>query len=220
MDDAELAFTRNAVREVDRLAIERYGMPGVVLMENAGRQVADVARRMHRRGLVLVIAGGGNNGGDGFVAARHLHNLRVDVVILTTKADDEYAGDAKINLDIARAMKLRFIDDPATVQPAAVLDCLLGTGLSSAVQGKAAELIDWMNAQPAPVLAVDLPSGLDCDTGKPLGVAVRATATITFVGYKRGFIEPGASDYTGDVTVADIGAPRELVEELGEPISR
>jgi len=222
-----LTFTREAVRQVDAAAVERYRIPSIILMENAARQVADLAMRMLRdpaRARVLVLCGGGNNGGDGLAAARHLHNRGVDVSIVLLKNREEYTGDAETNLDICHAMSLRLADaageplealknlDPHDV----VIDALLGTGLASEVRGRLVHVIQWINGQSGPVLAVDIPSGLDCDTGKPLGVAVRAAHTITFVGVKKGFTQPEARDYTGEVTVADIGAPIELVNEFAD----
>jgi NAD(P)H-hydrate epimerase len=105
--------------------------------------------------------------------------------------------------------------------PALVVDAIFGTGLDRPVEGRPAEVIDWINrimARGRPVLAVDVPSGLDCDTGLPLGHAVRATATVTFVARKPGLLEPPGRDHAGRVTVADIGAPRELVERFGRPV--
>ncbi|NBB84416.1 MAG: NAD(P)H-hydrate epimerase [Alphaproteobacteria bacterium] len=220
-------FSREAVRQVDAAAVERYRIPGIVLMENAARQVADVAVPMLREpasARALVLCGGGNNGGDGLAAARHLHNRGVDVTVVLLKDRRRYTGDARTNLEICQAMSLRLSDaageplealknlDPHDV----IIDALLGTGLSTDVHARLARVIRWVNGQPSPVLAVDIPSGLDCDTGKPLGAAVRATRTITFVGIKKGFAQPGARDYTGQVTVADIGAPIELVDELAD----
>jgi len=228
-----LIFSREKVRQVDRAAVETYRMPSIVLMENASRQAADVAMEMldppAAKRRVLVLCGGGNNGGDGLAAARHLHNRGVDVHIVLMKPPDAYDGDAGVNLAICRAMDLpiseaadRPIETLRHVEPAdLIVDSLLGTGLDSAVRSPMDEVIGWVNAvkrEGARVLAVDIPSGLDCDRGEPLGAAVEATATITFVGNKRGFIQPGAERYTGRVVVGDIGAPHELVEELGEPV--
>lgn len=225
-------FTRQAVREVDRRSIEEYGIPGVVLMENASRGLALQAMQMmgwparEIDGEALIVAGGGNNGGDGFAAARHLHNNRVTARILTTKPLEDYFGDAETNLRICRKMGIEVIDasdDPVgalTALPthALVIDALFGTGLASEVRCEAVDVIAWLNKQWSPVLAVDIPSGLDCDTGEPLGCAVKAAATVTFVGVKKGMLHPQAREYCGEVTVTDIGAPREVVEALGVPM--
>lgn len=237
-----ISLTREQVRRVDRDAVERFAMPGIVLMENAARQLAEQATAMlaggspnaaprgapgfrtaRSEGLidkrVLIVCGGGNNGGDGLAAARHLHNVGIDVDAVLLKPDAKYEGDAGTNLAICRAMKLNLIDassDPLGVLRRLeghdlVIDAVLGTGLSSAVRGSAVEVIDWINEQGSAVLAVDIPSGLDCDRGEPLGGAVRAARTVTFVADKVGFRQPGAAEYTGEVVVADIGVPIEAI---------
>ena len=206
-------------------------MPAIVLMENASRGLALQALRMlgfpdHPPGAnVLIVCGGGNNGGDGLAAARHLHNAGAGCTIALTRPADRYTGDAATNLHIVQAMDLQIVDaadDPAGtlagLPPAdLVLDGLLGTGLDRDVQPPLDAVIEFINRQPAPVLAIDIPSGLDCDTGRPRPAAVRAAATVTFVGAKQGFLEPGAGAYTGQVIVTDIGVPRELVAALGRP---
>lgn len=230
----EYIFTRQQVREVDERAVHDYGIPGIVLMENASRGLALQALRLlewpnvRDDARVLIVCGGGNNGGDGLAAARHLHNAGLDVGIVLTKPAHAYKGDAEINLNICRSMKLDIViapDDPVAAlrgQPRCdlLLDGLLGTGLTSEVREPLDAVIAWINEQPAPVLAIDIPSGLDCDTGKPLGCAVKADATVTFVGVKRGFAHQHAREYIGDITVTDIGVPRELIESLGQPLRR
>lgn len=215
-----LIFTREQVRRIDALAVERYRIPSIVLMENASRGLADVAGRMlgdKRR--VLICCGGGNNGGDGLAAARHLHNRGYEATIHLTRPADSYTGDALINLRICRAMKLPMLgaDTPLDQLPGAdlLLDGLFGTGLTQPVRAPFDAIIQWMNRQPAPILAIDIPSGLDCDTGRPLGIAVKAAATVSFVGLKLGFLQPDSRDYTGQIHIADIGAPRELLQEIG-----
>ena len=190
-------------------------------MENAARAVFDVARAMleGRENTALIVCGPGNNGGDGFALARFLHNASAGVRIVTSQPLRDYTGDAAINARIAHRMGLPI--EPASDHPelpgaALVVDALLGTGLASAPRGRVAELIDAINAHPSPTLAVDLPSGLDCDSGQPLGACVRAERTVTFVGMKAGFASPESQAYTGAVSVGDIGAPRELLERLGE----
>jgi len=228
----EYVFTRQQVRTVDQEATERYGIPGIVLMENASRSLTlEVLRAVGWPSVasdanVLIICGGGNNGGDGLAAARHLHNVGLAVTIVLTKPANRYTGDAEINLNICRAMQLDIHvadEDPVATlddlpEPAIIVDGLLGTGLSSEVRAPADGVIDWINRQDVPVIAIDIPSGLDSDTGKPLGCAVRADATVTFVGVKRGFLNAVSRDYIGNVTVGDIGVPRELVEKLGQPM--
>ncbi len=213
-----IRLTRAQVREVDRLSIEQYGIPGIVLMENAARAVAEVAWEMLQRkpGSVLVVCGGGNNGGDGLAAARHLHNRGAAVSITLTTDPGRYAGDALTNWGIVQAMGLecRQVDDASLSELSRyelIVDAIFGTGLSQAPRPEMARIIERINASKVPVLAVDVPSGLDCDSGNPLGVCIRATRTVTFVAEKAGFADPESRQYTGQITIADIGCPRELI---------
>ena len=209
-------LSRQQVRGVDRLAIERYGIPGIVLMENASTGAARVALRMFRRDRrALILCGGGNNGGDGLAIARHLHNRGIEVLIATTVDPSGYKGDAAINMNIARQMNLPL--QPASPelirqwQGGLIIDAIFGTGLSQPPRGDFAAIVNAVEQAGSPVLAIDVPSGLDCDTGEPLGAAIRATATVTFVASKKGFANPASRAYTGRVIVCGIGAPRELI---------
>jgi NAD(P)H-hydrate epimerase len=227
MPDSRAALTRERVRELDRVAIRDYGIPGVVLMENAGRACTEAALDMlaaTERSRVLVLCGKGNNGGDGYVVARNLWNrgAGVRVIALGSISDMQAAeNDAAVNLHIALKMEIPLrecttADDVRVAlgegdAPDLIVDAMLGTGISGEVREPYRTAIEVINEMAVPVLAVDLPSGMDCDTGLPLGVAVRAERTVTFVAPKAGFDEPGASDYTGEVTVAEIGIPRDLL---------
>ena len=213
-----IRLSRRQVREVDRRAIEEYGVPGVVLMENASRAVAEVAwEELEEAGSrkVLVLCGGGNNGGDGLAAARHLHNFGADVTVGLFVNPAKCRGDALVNWEIVRAMKLRTVGVTSemirTSGAGLIVDALFGTGLSSPARDPFADAVRAIEATGTPVLAVDLPSGLDCDTGAALGVAVKADRTVTFVADKIGFANPDAKAYTGIVGVADIGCPREII---------
>jgi NAD(P)H-hydrate epimerase len=222
-------LTRSQVREVDRRAIEEYGIPGIVLMENAGRNAAVLIQGWTRaRGPVAIVCGRGNNGGDGFVIARHLFNAGIHVELFLACDPHQLAGDAATNERIAEKMALprRLFDSPeriedgaaALAQASVIVDAALGTGFSGRVRSPLDRAIEAVNtaasASGALVVAVDLPSGLDCDTGAPSNVTVRAAHTITFVARKAGFAAPAAAAYTGQVHVADIGAPRTLVQEI------
>ncbi|MCS7032794.1 MAG: NAD(P)H-hydrate epimerase, partial [Phycisphaerae bacterium] len=196
---------------------------GIVLMENAARAVAQQAERMLvgvPQPSVVIACGGGNNGGDGLAAARHLHNRGYAVVIIECWEGD-LRGDAATNFDIVSAMKLPAVaahDAQDLLQAgsaALIIDALFGTGLKRPIEGDAAQLIARINSSRLPVLAVDVPSGLDCDTGLPMGPAcVRAAATVTFVAEKQGFANPVARRFTGEVIVADIGAPPEIISAV------
>ncbi|MGE0609814.1 MAG: NAD(P)H-hydrate epimerase [Pirellulales bacterium] len=217
-------YTRQQCRQVDCLAIERYGLPGVILMENAGRGVVEKMLELGCAGPVLVCCGKGNNGGDGFVIARHLDLRGISVRMLLWADPDELAGDAAINCRIVQRAGL-----PLTVcgpraehdrlaaeltNAAWVVDALLGTGATGEPRPPYAQVIGQLNASGRPIVAVDLPSGLDCDSGIAAAHTIRARHTCTFVGYKPGFLVPGAAEYTGQVYVIDIGVPRRLLAEI------
>lgn len=209
-------MTREQVRAFDQHAINQWKIPGVVLMENAGLACAQTAMSMlpnERRGQVTIFCGTGNNGGDGYVIARHLlnHGHRVHVFL---KGDmGKVAGDALIHLTILNQLKVPvqslspdLMANLAGLPPTdLVIDALLGTGLTGQLRGSYRALIEAINSLGKPVLAVDIPSGLDCDTGTPLGTAIRADQTVSFVAMKAGFQNPDSAQYTGQVTVASIG---------------
>jgi NAD(P)H-hydrate epimerase len=222
-------LTANEMRELDRRAIEEIGIPGVVLMENAGRAVvkeisgryADLAP-----GPVLVLAGKGNNGGDGYVIARWLRQWGWQARTIVLAAAEQIGGDAAIQLRalLASGGEVVFAPDESALLDALsaqknirlIVDALLGTGLTAPVQGLYARAIDGVNAAGLPVLAVDIPSGIEATTGAVLGRAVRAECTVTFGAAKVGLaIHPGAA-HAGKVTVADIGIPPQLLAETGE----
>ena len=211
-------LTRAQLRELDRRAIDDFGVPGIVLMENAGRGAAEVLLRLGVRGRVVICCGKGNNGGDGFVIARHLANRSVPVQALLFCPPEELTGDAAINQRIVARLKLPLtvfagaeLALPAVARELAaaewVVDALFGTGLRGAVRSPLDRVIEAINACPARVLAVDIPSGLDCDTGQPLGATVRAAHTATFAAWKVGFANPEARAWLGKVHLVDIGVP-------------
>lgn len=221
--------TRAQIRELDRRAIEEYGVPGVVLMENAGRGAAMVALEMlgdPRGKFVVVFCGRGNNGGDGFVVARFLHNLgaRIECVLACPEADADQETDAGINFRIVRRMGIHLhVADSDTGQFEAagleqkadlIVDALLGTGLMGEVREPCLSLVRLINAADKPVLSIDIPSGLDADTGRLWRAAVRATVTVTFVLPKAGFYLGEGPAHVGKVRVVDIGVPRALVEQI------
>lgn len=213
------------LREVDRRAIKEYGMSGLVLMENAGRGCVDVMCQLGCRGPVVVVCGKGNNAGDGFVIARHLdlRGIPVRVVLLSSPA--ELRGDAAANFailskcgvprsDLSRAFDTATFDSQLAGCEW-IVDALLGTGATGAPRPPFDAAIRRMNAAPGRWLAVDLPSGLDCDTGEPAEPTFRADCTCTFVAPKIGFANPAAAAFLGQIQVIDIGAPRRLIEEIG-----
>jgi NAD(P)H-hydrate epimerase len=219
-----LTLTRTQVRDVDRRAIEDYGLPGVVLMENAARGAVDFLCRLGCRGPVVICAGKGNNGGDGFAMARHLAIRGIEArVVLCTEAS-QLRGDAAINYRVLQRAGLAGTELGTNVSReklAALLqgadwivDALLGTGTQGELREPYLTVIEAINQSGTQVFAVDLPSGMNCDTGQPCGNCIRATATATFVARKPGFDVPGSNDWTGQVEVIDIGVPPKLLDEV------
>ena len=216
-------LSRDEVRSIDRRAAEEFGLSTLVLMENAGRGAADrLCEILPRDGRVVIACGPGNNGGDGGVVARHLDARGRSVRVAWFAPLDKIAGDALIQHKILAASGIdqqewagpvdRGRPDALFAEADWIVDALLGTGLARPVEGVLREVIESMNASGKPIVALDLPSGLDADSGEPLGIAVRASETVTFVAPKLGFAQPGASAYTGRITVVDIGVPRRLLE--------
>lgn len=221
-----VVLTREQVRRVDRLAVEQYAMTGLVLMENAGRNAAAIIHDAYGpTGDAILFCGTGNNGGDGFVIARHLHNLGWRVRLVLTGSASSMTYDTAANCAIIRAMDLPLMEAAdadrqrtavGTVQPSdVVVDSLLGTGFRGDVRSPMAELIDKLNStNRRAMVSVDVPSGLDCDDGLPSNATIRADLTITFVASKTGFSRSVAAPYTGRVEVVDIGTPRELIDRV------
>jgi NAD(P)H-hydrate epimerase len=223
-----VVMSRDEVRTFDKWAIETLGMPGTVLMENAGRSCAELIKEKLKhisKPKVCIFCGTGNNGGDGYVIARHLINSGFKVVVVLCGERDKVKGDAKINLDVLERLgqpieqlNLKDNDIAGQVKDFAagadmVVDALFGTGLSGQLSNEYKILIESINAQNHPILAVDIPSGLDCDTGEPLGAAIRAKYTVTFVAVKKGFtLKSSAAQWTGEVFIASIGVqPQECI---------
>ncbi|BBO35345.1 NAD(P)H-hydrate epimerase [Lacipirellula parvula] len=241
-----LVLTREQVRRVDAIAIERYGISGLVLMENAGRGAVeavlgfdaalgegagpggraprlagDAATRADYP--VAVLCGKGNNAGDGFVIARHLEIRGVAVRVMLLAAASELAGDALANYAILQRCDVPIFDvshgdvaaqlDEHAGGAVWLVDALLGTGAMGEPREPFATAIRWMNAQPARRLAIDVPSGLDCDSGVAAAAAVRADLTVTFAAAKPGLLVPQAAAYVGELSIADIGLPPRLVRE-------
>ncbi len=217
-----VVMSREDVRSVDAWAINKLGISGVVLMENAGRSCAEliVEKLSHKKKpKVCIFCGTGNNGGDGFVAARHLRNSprRIEVVVVICGQREKIGGDAKTNLDIlerlGQPVEVLDINNPEigrlvrdfAADAGLIVDGIFGTGLKGEVSEPYQRLIEEINAQNIGVLAIDIPSGLDCDTGVPLSAAIKADWTVTFVALKKGFLAKEAANYTGEIFIASIG---------------
>ena len=225
-----IRLSREQVRRVDRICIDEYGLPGIVLMENAAREAANSIDYMARdygyiggeRATATLVCGGGNNGGDGFAIARRLANLGWRVTIVAIKPIESLKGDAAIMARVAVRMSLPVADDLGAIayrSPTVIVDAITGTGLIRPLDARAAAAVRAMNLAGRPIIAIDVPSGLDCDTGEPLGEAcIRAKRTITFVAEKLGFANSRSHEFTGgDIVVGDIGCPLEVVARVCNP---
>jgi NAD(P)H-hydrate epimerase len=219
-------LTRDQCRDLDRRAMDEAGMPGVVLMENAGRSIAELLIRLGIEGPALVCCGRGNNGGDGFVIARHLDNTGYSVRCALFARPEDLRGDAALNYQILTrtGIPIEVLTDPVAERDRFqallkradwVVDALFGSGLHGPIRPPWDEIITQINASPARVLAVDIPSGLDSDTGQAPGATIRAQHTATVAVWKKGFLEPSAREWLGQVHLIDMGCPRRLLTPSG-----
>ncbi len=212
------------MQELDRKTIEDLGIPGIVLMENAGRGCTEILLKEFSPGLeqgCLVVAGPGNNGGDGFVIARHLSQKGLSVRVICLCSLERFRGDALANLNICQGLDISILEcaDETSLQAnqllfdksGVIVDAIFGTGLSRNVEGHFARAVDMINDSSAGVLAVDIASGLSSDTGKVLGCAVKADCTATMAMAKIGHVNWPGRLYTGRLHVVDIGIPASFV---------
>ena len=209
------------VREREGRAIRELGLPSLLLMENAGRNIAELLVSLGISGKVAICCGKGNNGGDGLVIARRLDNWQIPVQVLLFAPPDQLSSDAAVNYRILSGSGVKVevhegeLDrERARIDLATsdwVVDALFGTGLSGPLRTPFDEIVALINDSPAKVLAVDIPSGLDGDTGKPLGPTVRAHHTATMLAWKKGFVQESAREWLGQVHLIDIGLPRRFL---------
>ncbi len=220
--------TANQMQRMDRETIDSFGIPGRVLMENAGRGATQAfLHHIYKQGpgRIGVLAGRGNNGGDGFVMARYLSQKNIDVTVFLLSTSDKVTGDAADNLKLLKASNVKVVEIPDKEHFIARqshmrhipywIDALLGTGLKSDVKGYFRQVIEFVNALQRPVFAVDIPSGLNANTGQPCGVCIHASATATFAFAKIGHVVYPGATYCGDVEVIDIGIPPAMAENAG-----
>ena len=208
------------MKEIDRKATEKYGIPSLVLMENAGRGIADEAQIMikDKTGKIIVFCGYGNNGGDGFVAARHLANRGYCVEVYLAGRNKTMSSDAEINFRILENIKVKINKIKAQSQinrisfnkAKLIIDAIFGIGVKGELDIFYQCLIEKINESKIPVLAVDVPSGLDADSGVALPVAIKARRTLAMGLMKKYFLNPSARKFTGKVAVVDISLPRQL----------
>ncbi len=224
----QIILSREQVRNCDKIAVKKYKMPSIVLMENAGKAAAQLIhqRLENTQAKVLILAGPGNNGGDGFVVARHLFNEGVPVEVVILVAQEKIRDDARVNFDIIEAMgfPLFFLnslsDEPATKQLMAkindadvLVDAMLGTGVTGPPREPIRMAIEAINTnrEGKTIISLDIPSGLDCNTGEALECAIKADFTVTFAAIKQGFSALQACEFTGKVSVATIGIATRLL---------
>ena len=213
-------LTARQAKELDEKLKNKYGISTLVLMENAGRAIADTAVKLvkqHKLTSIAVFCGRGNNGGDGLVAARHLLTKGINVDVFLLGSPQDLKNEAKINYEILKKLKKKI----STVQSIEefkeikkrikrydlIIDALLGIGLKGEVKGLMREVIEVLNISRIPVIAVDIPSGLDARSGKGLGCAIKAAYTVTFIAVKKGLLTKEGSFYSGKVKVCDLGIP-------------
>ncbi len=223
-------LTAEQMREADRRTIEGVGIPSLVLMENAGRQVVAVMQTTFddlddRR--VAIVAGRGNNGGDGFVVARTLRQRGVDVVVFVVGALTDVRGDARVNLEILGRLGLPVVEiagqqewelhSSEIARCGLIVDALFGTGLRTPLSGLLETIVDDINGMSVPVVSVDVPSGMSADTNEEIGPAIAATLTVTLAAPKLPLVLPPARLKVGELAIADIGIPMEVIEALEGP---
>jgi NAD(P)H-hydrate epimerase len=215
------AMTCADIRALEQRVIEELGLPSLLLMENAGRGLAGLLFSIGVTGRVVICCGKGNNGGDGLVMARHLDNMLVSVRTLLFGRPEELTPDASLNyqvltragLPVSLCLHEAGLDQARKELAGAewVVDALFGTGLRGPLRPPFDQVVGLINESGARVLAVDIPSGLDGDTGRALGATVRAEHTGTLLARKAGFDQPGATEWTGQVHLIDIGLPRRFL---------
>lgn len=217
--------TASVMRKIDSCAINEIGIPGIVLMENASREVLKYLLERFDDDF-CIICSKGNNGGDGFALARQLFVIGKRVEVFLVGGEEGMSSDCRTNYEAAKGTGIRIEDigreediaklSGALDRCAAVVDAMFGTGLTRAVEGIYGSCIDAVNAHPVSVISIDVPSGLDSDTGRAAGKCIKADATVTFELYKRGFINYKAREYSGEISVVKIGIPEKAVIEHHE----
>lgn len=211
--------TAAEMRQIDQDTIEGIGIPGIVLMETAGSEIVRVIERHYSTAQSIVIfVGKGNNGGDGLVIARQLSHTGCDVSIFLVSPAESFTGEARTNLDIARNLGLKIEEIQAdfafldTLHCDLLIDAIFGTGLRGNVRDPIANIINAINDLSIPILSVDLPSGLDADTGHPLGTCIQADKTVTIGLPKRGLLLHPGAELAGELEIVDIGFPQQVID--------
>jgi hydroxyethylthiazole kinase-like uncharacterized protein yjeF len=216
----DLYLPTELIRRIDAAAVGELGIPGLLLMENAARCVCDVIMRRGPWNSITILCGHGNNGGDGLAVARLLAAMNISSRVCLVTGEKPLSPDAQANLSFLTNSGLS-LDRPdvtaldaelqSLTTPDLIVDALLGTGIRGTVASPLAEVIASANASTAFRLAIDVPSGLDSETGLPCGIAIRANVTVTFVAKKQGFQQPESREYTGPIEVGHIGLPESWI---------
>lgn len=217
------ALTRKQTRAVDQYIINKIGFPSVILMENAGRGIALHMLSMNLKGKVIVCSGKGNNGGDGYVITRYLNINNINVEVYVFAHENDIKGDAKIHHDIVKKMgiPIKYFDQHNLSHNSLlnnlnnaewIIDGLFGTGLTDRPETFYFDLINTINATSAKILSIDIPSGLDCDTGKPFGTSIKANVTCTLISMKTGFSNKEAEKHLGKIEIINLGVPNKIIE--------
>jgi len=210
------SFTVAEMQELDRKAIEEIGIPSIVLMENAGRNTAEAALAMlshSQKKRVAIFCGTGNNGGDGFVAARHLLREKIPPCVYIVGEKSRIKHDAMVNLHILEKIGLPVSEvfEPIDIHADLIIDAVFGIGFKGKLKDPIKSIIMDLNKKSIPILSLDVPSGLDADTGEVSDVAIKATKTVTMQYPKKGFYVNQGPGHVGEVVAVDIGIPLSLV---------
>lgn len=217
-----IPLRKEKIRLLESLAISDFKIPGLILMENAGSKAAEIIYKElpdPTRDQVTILCGKGNNGGDGFVIARHLNNLGVSVKVYLFADRQLLIGDAKVNLEILYKMKV-FVEEVLNIEKVSetikssnvIVDAMLGTGVDGEIKESLKLIIRVINNQPNKIIyAIDTPTGLDCNTGVVLGECVKATKTLTFIAAKTGFYLEKGPENCGKIIIIDISIPSDLI---------
>jgi NAD(P)H-hydrate epimerase len=217
------AITTDQMREIDRIMVEIYGIELIQMMENAGRNLASLARKLFLNGEVVdkqvwVFAGSGGNGGGGLVAARHLYNWGINIQVYTTKSPSEFKGVPRHQLSILQVMGVPIFlgaDGLDVLKPDLIVDAIIGYSLDGAPLGQAAALINAANKSTAPILSLDIPSGIDATSGRGYDPHINAAATLTLALPKTGLLEGSNISSVGELYLADISVPPQLYRHFG-----
>lgn len=219
------SLTRAQTKLIDKLAIDEFGLPGIVLMENAGLGISQYLLSLKPTDMITICCGKGNNGGDGYVIARYLDNFNIPVQVFIFANENEIKGDAKIHYNVIKKMGLKIEHlEKSSINHKILLnklndsewivDGLFGTGLTGKLELHYSDIINTINRTNAKILAIDIPSGLDCDTGNSLGNTIKAAYTCTLISMKIGFLNDNAKEYLSEVKVIELGIPRQIIRTV------